>query len=248
MERPQDFRERERGRSGRDETIVCLSSHQPKQRIQNYNARGRDFCQNDREWNRGEQYLGSEQLTWQQREMERNDNYRQRQGTRDYNYRQQRQCSRYDDDREELVPEDPRVDRNDGDSWSDVPMYHHDQFDYPHKPNRHCHRPCTQSAYRGRSRGYFSNRQVKYGRDDNRRDVQEDDRADRESSDNKEHSDANTRNNSHVFYRPGGKIYDSGKSMDSDRDKHSERSLVFYNSNKTHFSDRRRRGSNSNYN
>ncbi|VDL67716.1 unnamed protein product, partial [Nippostrongylus brasiliensis] len=65
-----------------------------------YNNRDRDYRQNDRDWNRGDQIADIDQLTWQQREMERNDGYRDRQGRRDYNYRQ-RQYNKFDDDREE---------------------------------------------------------------------------------------------------------------------------------------------------
>ncbi|VDL66403.1 unnamed protein product [Nippostrongylus brasiliensis] len=100
--------------------------------------------------------------------MERNDGYRDRQGRRDYNYRQ-RQYNKFDDDREEPVPEDPRVDRNDEDGWGDADYqaagYHHDQHDNQHKGNRHYHRPYNRGGYRGRSRGFFNNRQVSYNRD-----------------------------------------------------------------------------------
>ncbi|KAK6060570.1 hypothetical protein COOONC_01763 [Cooperia oncophora] len=81
-ERAQNFRDRERERNGRDDAGPGPSSQQqqqlPRQRIQGYN--NRDYRQNDREWSRGEQIAELDQLTWQQREMERNDNYRDRQG------------------------------------------------------------------------------------------------------------------------------------------------------------------------
>ncbi|KAK6038493.1 hypothetical protein COOONC_24000 [Cooperia oncophora] len=184
--------------------------------------------------------------------MERNDNYRDRQGRRDYVYRQ-RQYNKYDDDREEPVPEDPRVDRNDDDGWAEMDYqavgYHHDQQDqHQHKHNRHYNRPYNRGGYRARNRGYFNNRQNHYNRDDGRRDIQEDERGDRDSGDNKD-MDVNPRNNDRGFYRQGGaKNYDNNRGIDHDREKHSEKSRVFYNSNKNLYSDRRRRGSNSNYN
>ncbi|KIH50075.1 hypothetical protein ANCDUO_19849, partial [Ancylostoma duodenale] len=122
VERQQSFRERERERerSGRDDAAPGPSQQQQqhRQRVQGYNNRDRDYRQNDRDWNRGDS-SGPDQLTWQQREMERNDNYRERQGRREYNNYRQRQYNKYDDDREEPVPEDPRVDRNDDDGWDD---------------------------------------------------------------------------------------------------------------------------------
>ncbi|EPB73127.1 hypothetical protein ANCCEY_07777 [Ancylostoma ceylanicum] len=225
---------------------------------QGYNNRDRDYRQNDRDWNRGDS-SGPDQLTWQQREMERNDNYRERQGRREYNNYRQRQYNKYDDDREEPVPEDPRVDRNDDDGWDDEDYqaagYHHDQQDYQHKHNRHYHRPYNnRGGFRGRGRGgFYHNRH--YNRDDNRRDMPDDDRGDRDGRDardggdnrDRDHVEGNSRNNDRGFYRQGGKNYENNRSMDNDREKHSERSRVFYNSNK-HYSDRRRRGSNSNYN
>ncbi|KAK6028415.1 helicase protein, partial [Ostertagia ostertagi] len=198
VERSQNFRDRDRERNARDDTGPGPSSQQqplPRQRIQGYNNRDRDYRQNDREWSRGEQISDSirsdlDQLTWQQREMERNDNYRDRQGRRDYNYRQ-RQYTKYDDDREEPVPEDPRVDRNDDDGWGEAEYqaagYHHDQQDHQHKHNRQYHRPYNRGGYRGRSRGYFNNRQSHYNRDDGRREMQDDERGDRDSGDNKDH-------------------------------------------------------------
>lgn len=250
----QNFRDRDRERNSRDDPAPGPSSQQqPRQRVQGYNNRDRDYRQNDREWNRAEQVSGIDQLTWQQREMERNDSYRDRQGRRDYNYRQ-RQYNKYDDDREEPVPEDPRVDRNDQEEWGEADYqaagYHHEQQDHQQKNNRPYHRPYNRGAYRGRGRGYFNNRQQGYfNRDDNRREVQDDERGgDRDAGDSKEHSDANTRNTDRGLYRQSGKTSDNTKSAESERDKHSERSRVFYNSNKTLYSDRRRRGSNSNYN
>uniref|UniRef100_A0A7I4XVZ3 ATP-dependent RNA helicase DHX36 n=1 Tax=Haemonchus contortus TaxID=6289 RepID=A0A7I4XVZ3_HAECO len=250
-ERAQNFRDHDRERNLRDDAAPGSSQQQlPRRRIQNYNNRDRDCRQNNREWGRGEQMSGLDQLTWQQREMERNDNYRDRQGRRDYNYRQ-RQYNKYDDDREEPVPEDPRVDRNDDDGWGEADYqaagYHHDQVDHQPKHNRHYHRPYNAGAYHGRNRGHFSNRQGLYNRDDGRRDMQNDERSNRDNGDNKEH-EANSRGNERGFYRQGGsKIYDNTRSIDHDREKHSEKSRVFYNSNKNLFSDRRRRGSNSNY-
>ncbi|PIO69057.1 hypothetical protein TELCIR_09133 [Teladorsagia circumcincta] len=270
VERAQNFRDRERERNARDETGPGPSSQQqqlPRQRIQGYNNRDRDYRQNDREWSRGEQISDSirsdlDQLTWQQREMERNDNYRDRQGRRDYNYRQ-RQYTKYDDDREEPVPEDPRVDRTDEDGWGEAEYqaagYHHDQQDHQHKHNRQYHRPYNRGGYRGRSRGYFNNRQNHYNRDDGRREMQDGERGDRDSGDNKDH-ELNSRNNDRGFYRQGGgknydnnrsrnndrgfyrqgggKNYDNNRSIDHDREKHSEKSRVFYNSNKNPYSGR----------
>ncbi|KAL6729416.1 hypothetical protein Aduo_000470 [Ancylostoma duodenale] len=262
VERQQSFRERERERerSGRDDAAPGPSQQQQqhRQRVQGYNNRDRDYRQNDRDWNRGDS-SGPDQLTWQQREMERNDNYRERQGRREYNNYRQRQYNKYDDDREEPVPEDPRVDRNDDDGWDDEDYqaagYHHDQQDYQHKHNRHYHRPYNnRGGFRGRGRGgFYHNRH--YNRDDNRRDLPDDDRGDRDGRDardggdnrDRDHVEGNSRNNDRGFYRQGGKNYENNRSMDNDREKHSERSRVFYNSNK-HYSDRRRRGSNSNYN
>ncbi|WKX89682.1 hypothetical protein Q1695_008934 [Nippostrongylus brasiliensis] len=216
-ERSQSFRERER--NSRDDAAASASSQQQqRQRMQGYNNRDRDYRQNDRDWNRGDQIADIDQLTWQQREMERNDGYRDRQGRRDYNYRQ-RQYNKFDDDREEPVPEDPRVDRNDEDGWGDADYqaagYHHDQHDNQHKGNRHYHRPYNRGGYRGRSRGFFNNRQASYNRDDSRRDAQEAERGgDRDGADSKDHSDVNMRNNDRGFYRQGGKNYDNNRSVD----------------------------------
>ncbi|KAK6727500.1 hypothetical protein RB195_005280 [Necator americanus] len=261
MERPQSFRERdrERERGGRDETAPGPSQQQQqRQRMQGYNNRERDYRQNDREWNRCDS-SGPDQLTWQQREMERSDNYRERQGRRDYNNYRPRQYNKFDDDREEPVPEDPRVDRNGEDDWEEEELqaggYHHDQQDYQHKQNRHYHsRPYnSRGGYRGRGRGgFFNNRH--YNRDDNRRDLQDDDRGDRDGRDTRDggdnrerdHVEGNPRNNDRSYYRQAGKNYDNNRSLENDRDKHSERSRVFIS--KTYFQDRRRRGSNSNYN
>ncbi|PIO60839.1 hypothetical protein TELCIR_17655 [Teladorsagia circumcincta] len=106
--------------------MSALAEVPPKSnRRDNYDPRR--FARNRDDWQRNRPYQPREGFrdkvervqNFRDRERERNAREETGPGRRDYNYRQ-RQYTKYDDDREEPVPEDPRVDRTDEDGWGEV--------------------------------------------------------------------------------------------------------------------------------